>query len=98
MKKHKPWTDQDKEILSRAWPEMGIKCAHMFPECTPSSIRAQAWRMGLENPPEPEIDPDDEPLIVTKKDRRSSKSCYGHIPTGAAISIFHLAEAACSSN
>jgi hypothetical protein len=84
------WPTLHEQILARVWPEMGDKCAPMFPEYTLAGIRHKARRMGLVYVADDEAE---EPLVTCKKDRRNSVSCYGFIKTGSAPSIFHLAQA-----
>lgn len=61
------WTQEQHDLLRKVWPEMGIKCAHLFPESTPRGVRSMAEKLKIhrlkrgrppkpkENAPKPEI-------------------------------------------
>lgn len=99
-------TDEQKEVLAKVWPKMGKECLPMFPGASVKQLASAAERLGAkrEGRKQPtqrkakkgevamrySLD-DDEPLIVTRGNRRASVACYGFIPAGPAPSVWDYA-------
>lgn len=101
------WTPIADALLAQVWPDLGKKCAPMFPGATPKAvanranklkIRRNGWKLA-ERPQKPQplkavkvsMLHDDEPLVTAKRDRRTARVCYGFIPNGKVRTVFELA-------
>lgn len=83
----KTWTPEQEEILCREYPRIGEAVGVLLGK-TAKAVSQKAARLGVRRIGSRRRDG---PLIRNKHEKRNTRWCFGHIPEGAAPSVFHLA-------
>ena len=83
--KNTRWTPEETERLKAVWETEGTRCARRFPGRTASAIEQRAKVLGLRTEVDRRRRRNEDPDAPRQK-----RSCFGYIPGGPVVSVFHL--------